>query len=60
MNEKIKEIKIFYHGIIKDNIKFYKRVPSKLIVLFNPKERYVIDITYIPIDLLSNKKMFKF
>ncbi len=38
------------------NIKLYKRVPSKQIIMSRPKERFVIDITYQAIELTKNKK----
>ena len=41
-------------------MKLYKRIPSKQIIMTKPKERYVIDVTYIPIDLINNKKIFIF
>ena len=40
---------------IQKNYKFYKRIPSKQLIFNRPKDRYVIDLTYIPIDLMKNK-----
>ena len=70
----IHNLKISYHDIYKDidyfinvtklysqkNMKLYKIIPSKQIIMTKPKERYVIDVTYIPIDLINNKKIFIF
>ena len=73
MLEKIKELKIFYHGInydveninnlckicVQKNIKFYIRNPCKQIIMKEPLERIVMDITYLPNFLISNSK-FKY
>ena len=40
---------------LQKNIRFYKRFPSRQLVFSSPKDRYIIDITYIPINLLKNK-----
>lgn len=67
--DKINALKIFYHGLYKDmdlimnlcdvciqkNFKFYKRFPSKQLVFSRSRDRFIIDITYIPIDPLNNK-----
>ena len=68
---KINELKIFYHGIYDDlenivhicpictqkNIVFYKRIPTKQIIFNKPKERYVMDLTYLPIELCKKTKI---
>ena len=68
---KINELKIFYHWIYNDlenithicpictqkNVVFYKRVPTKQIIFSIPKERYVMDLTYLPLDLFTNIKI---
>ena len=65
--DKIKELKIFYHGIyydieniinichicIQKNLQFYKRQSSKQILMSAPLERIVIDLTYLPEFLLK-------
>ena len=62
MKFKVNQLKLCYHGINYDieqichlcpvcmqkNIKFYKRQPCKQIIMTHPKERYVIDLTYLP------------
>ena len=73
MIDKINELKIYYKGIISDikeiksmcdvfiqtNFKFYKRSPVKQIIMTKPKERFVIDLTYIP-DFLTGNAGFKY
>ena len=73
MKDKIDEIKIFYHGINQDilefpnlceicaqkNIQYYKRSPCKQIIFNKPKERVVLDLTYLPLMLLKNTE-FKY
>ena len=70
MKFKVNQLKLFYHGINYDieqichlcpvcmqkNIKFYKRQPCKQIIMTHPKERYVIDLTYLPEQLCKNNK----
>ena len=67
---KIDELRITYKGIYTDiknfkhhchiclqkNIHFYKRQPAKQIIMSEPKEKFVIDLTYPPIDLYKNTK----
>lgn len=66
--EKVKELKIYYYGIIFDiekinhlceiclqkNIRFYKHSSYKQIIMDRPKQRYVNDLTFIPIELYKN------
>jgi transposase InsO family protein len=73
MINKINKLKIYYKGIssdikgikdmwevcIKKNIKFYKRMSSKQIIMTKPKERYVIDLTFIP-NILSGNSGYKY
>ena len=33
---------------------FYKREPSKQIIMKRHKERFVIDLTYLPLELIAN------
>ena len=61
MIDKIHELKIFYHGLYKDidyiinifeiceqkNIKLYKRMTCKQIIMTKPKEHYVRCDIYI-------------
>ena len=61
LKTKIDELKIYYKGInedmknisnlcdicIKKKVVYYKREPSKQIIMERPKERFVMDITYI-------------
>ena len=70
MKSKIKDLGSFYHGVnedidkikhlcgicIKKNINFYKRQPCMQIIMNKPKERYVIDLTYLHFDLYKNTK----
>ena len=65
--QKINELKIYYNGInndiikiynlcsvcIQKKVKFYKRLPTKQIVFDEPKQRYIIDLTYLPQELIS-------
>lgn len=67
----MKNLKIFYYGIYEDlenirhiypicsqkNIIFYKRVPTKQIIFNKPKDKYVMDLTYLPLDLCKNPKL---
>jgi hypothetical protein len=73
MINKINELKIYYKGISSDiketkdmyevciqkNIKFYKRMPSKQIIMTKPKELYIIDLTFIP-NILSGNSRYKY
>ena len=73
MINKINELRIYYKGIsydikgigdmcevcIQKNIKFYKRVPSKQIIMTKPKERFVMDLTFIP-NFLSGNTGYKY
>ena len=38
------------------NIKFYKHQQCKQIFMTHPKERYVIDLAYLPEQLCTNNK----
>ena len=76
MKSKIKDLGSFYHGVnedidkikhlcgicIKKNINFYKRQPCMQIIMNKPKERYVIDLTYLHFDFknLLDKKNIVF
>ena len=39
---------------IQKNISFYKRLPSKQIIMNAPIYRYVVDLIYLPIELCKN------
>ena len=70
IKEKIKEFNIYYKGIsydslnitnlckvcIQNNAVFYKREPCKQIIMSKPKDRYLMDLTYIPIELIENNQ----
>ena len=70
IKEKLNEYKIYYKGIsydalnitnlcnvcIQNNAVFYKREPCKQIIMSKPKDRYLMDITYIPIELIENNE----
>ena len=61
-------MKFYYKGLSKDIIKiqelcdicikkrvvFYKKEPSKQIIMKRPKERFVIELTYLPLELIAN------
>ena len=65
MIDVINEIKIFYHGIkydveninrlcnvcIQKKVEFYKREPCKLIIMNEPRDRYIIDLTFLTYEL---------
>ena len=65
MIDVINEKKIFYHGIkydveninclcnvcIQKKVEFYKREPCKLIIMNEPRDRYIIDLTYLTYEL---------
>ena len=73
MKDKINELKIFYHGINNDiseinnicevctqkNLKFYKRAPCKQLLFIKPKDKLVVDLTYLPLTLIKNTE-FKY
>lgn len=73
MKDKINELKIFYHGINNDiseinnicevctqkNLKFYKRSPCKQLLFIKPKDKLVVDLTYLPLTLIKNTE-FKY
>ena len=40
------------------NFKFYKLTPCKKLIISKPEERFVINLTYLPNDLLESKKLF--
>ena len=42
------------------NLKFYKRIPTKQMILCKPKEIYTIYLTLITIKLINNKKYLYF
>ena len=44
---------------IENNSVFYKLEPCKQIIMSRLKERYIMDITYIPIELIENNN-FKY
>ena len=39
------------------SVKFYKREPSRQIIIPRPRELFVIDLTYIPDDLRKKIKL---
>ena len=73
LKSRINEMKIYYKGINNDLEKiqdlcevciqkkavFYKREPSKQIIMERPKQRYVIDLTYLPIEIIKETE-FKY
>ena len=37
----------------KKKIVFYKREPSKQIIMRKPKERFIMDLTYLPVEIIE-------
>ena len=67
LKSKIDDLKIYYKGIYKDmsnishlcevcikkKIVFYKREPSKQIIMKKPKDRFTMDLTYLPVKIIE-------
>lgn len=56
INYVIIEIKILCEVCAQKNFLFYKRLPCQQIILKKPKDRIILDITFLPQKLIKNNE----